>query len=244
MMNAFGTLTSLLLTLSVVGGGQSSLASYGVDHPADAKLIRPSMLVWATGLVETITPAVLNGRKTWRVTHYPQDPADTRTNDYDLYDLDRNTLAPVRSVRNTDEYRLELLFSKGKVILDRTAYKNKTTEEIPLTTAVQAEGPGLDVFVAGLPLTLGYKLRYAIVDRWGGHGTTRVKPMTLSVSSRTTEVSVLGKRDVYKVAIWPDDNSFQIDEKVLADGPHFPLWVKYTRDGKTYPPSEVVAIID
>lgn len=243
-MNIFRALTHALLTLTVVGGGQSSLAAGGVDHPADAKLIRPSMLVWATGLVETITPAVLNGRKTWRITHYPQDPADTRINDYDLYDLDRDTLAPVRSVRSTDEYRLELLFSNGKVVLHRSTHQDKATEDIPLTTEVQAEGPGLDVFVAGLPLTVGYKLRYAMVDRWGGHGTTRVKPMTLSVSSRTTEISVLGKHDVYKLAIWPDDNSFRIDEKVLADGPHFPLWVKYTREGKTYPPSEVVIIVD
>jgi len=60
----------------------------------------------AAGLVETITPAKLGSRKTWRIVHYPQDPTVTQTNEYDLYDLDQVTLAPLRSVMNTAEYRL------------------------------------------------------------------------------------------------------------------------------------------
>jgi hypothetical protein len=72
--------------------------------------IRPAMIVWgegtAAGLIETITPAVLGSRKTWRIAHYPQDPTLTKSNDYDLYDLDQTTLAPLRSVMNTSEYHL------------------------------------------------------------------------------------------------------------------------------------------
>jgi len=40
-----------------------------------------------------------------------------------------------------------------------------------------------------------------------------------------------------------EDDSFRIREKVLAESPHFPVWVEYTRDGKTYPPSEVIAVV-
>jgi hypothetical protein len=109
--------------------------------------------------------------------------------------------------------------------------------------AVQPEGPGLDVFVAGLPLVIGYKTRYAIVDRWGGHGSTRVKTVTLSVSKRTTENTLFGRHGIYEVLIKPDDGSFQISEKVLVRRPHFPVRVEYTREGKTYPVSEVVAVV-
>jgi hypothetical protein len=131
-------------------------------HPARSNQIRPAMILWAggaAGLVETITPAVLGGRKTWRITHYPQDPTETEINDYDLYDSDQETLAPLRSVRNTEEYRLELSFAEKEVTLRKTKGQNTTTEKIPLATAVESEGPGLDVFVAGLPLAPGYKTR-------------------------------------------------------------------------------------
>jgi hypothetical protein len=102
-----------------------------------------SMILWcggAAGTVETITPALLDDRKTWRITHYSQDPTETRINDYDLYDLDQETLAPIRSARNTEEYRLELVFRRNEVTLRRITSKNTSIERIPLATAVQAEG--------------------------------------------------------------------------------------------------------
>ena len=211
-------------------------------HPPSSKQVRAAMILWAGGLVETITPATLEGRKTWRVTHYPQDPTETNVNDYDLYDLDRETLAPVRSIRNTEEYRLEIVFGEKEVVLRKITGKNTETETIPLHSPVQAEGPGLDVFVAGLPLLPKYKIRYAVIDRWGGHGSGRAKPVTLSVLNRSTGETPLGKRAIYDILIRAEDDSFQIKEKVLAENPHYPVRVEYTRDGKTYPASEVVSM--
>jgi hypothetical protein len=213
---------------------------------ASSKQIRTTMMLWsgsAAGLVETITPASFGSHKTWRVTHYPQDPTETNTNDYDLYDLDRETLAPLRSVRNTAEYRLELTFREREVTVRKTGGKNTVTERIPISTVVEPEGPGLDVFLAGLPLAAGYKTRYAVVDRWGGHGSGRVKAVTLSVSKMSTDNTSLGEREIYELLIKAEDDSFRIREKVLAESPHFPVWVEYTRDGKTYPPSEVIAVV-
>lgn len=215
-------------------------------HLASSKQIRAAMILWgggAAGLVETITPATLEGRKTWRVTHYPQDPTQTKINDYDLYDLDQETLAPVRSIRNTGEYRLELSFEEKEVVLRKTTDQNTSIEKIPLNSQVQAEGPGLDVFVAGLPLLPTYKVRYAIIDRWGGHDSGRIKTVTLSVLKRSTEETSLGKLGIYDILIRADDDSFQIREKVLAEGPHYPVRVEYTREGKTYPASEVVSLV-
>jgi hypothetical protein len=213
---------------------------------ASSKQIRPTMILWggsAAGLVETITPAFLGHRKTWRGTHYPQDPTETNVNDYDLYDLDRETLVPLRSVRNTTEYRLELTFEEKEATVRKTSGKNTATERIPLSTVVQPEGPGLDVFVAGLPLVPGYETRYVIVDRWGGHGSGRVKAVTLSVSKISVDNTSLGEREICELLIKAADNSFRIREKVLTESPHFPVWVEYTRDGKTYPASEVIAVV-
>lgn len=223
--------------------GSSAVSS----HPARSNQIRAAMILWsggAAGLIETITPAALGNRKTWRVTHYAHDPTESKTNDYDLYDLDRDTLAPIRSVRNTQDYQLELSFGSQDVMLRKTTIKNTTTEGIPLTTGVQPEGPGLDVFVGGLPLQSEYKLRYSIVDRWSGREASRVKTLTLSVLQKSTEDTSIGRREIYELLIRSEDNSFQIKEKVLAESPHYPVWVEYIRDGKTYPASEVISLVD
>jgi hypothetical protein len=191
------------------------------DNTATDK-IRPAMILWgggiAAGMIETITPATLGNRKTWRITHYPEDPAANKVNDYDMYDLDRTTLAPLRSVMNTGEFHLELIFHEKEVTFHKTSHRENVVERIPLSTGVEPEGPGLELFLASLPLAVGYQKRYAIVDRWGGHGGTRLKMVTLSVPKRTTEYTSLGKRDIYDVLIKTDD-------------------------GKTYPASEVSAIV-
>lgn len=209
--------------------------------------IAPAMLVWGTGIaagqITTITQASFGNRKTWRVTDYAQDPAAEKVSDFDLYDMDQATLAPLRSVMNTEEFRLELIFTPTEVTLHKTMKQGDVNERVPLTNAVEPEGPGLDVFVSSLPLAVGYRKRYAIVDRWCGHGATRLKMVTLSVLQRAIEDTSLGKRDVYDLAINPDDRSFQIKEKVLAESPHLPVRVEYTRDGKTYPASEVIAVV-
>jgi hypothetical protein len=170
---------------------QSARPSQEAAPSASSKEIRPAMILYgagiADGMITTITPASLGSRKTWRITDYSQDPASSKVNDYDLYDLDRETLAPLRSVMNTEEFHLELTFGDKEVIYRKTTQQDTITENIPLSTVVQPEGPGLEVFVAALPLAVGYKTQYAVVDRWGGHGNTRVKTVSLSVSKRAIE---------------------------------------------------------
>jgi hypothetical protein len=233
----------LLFTIAATTDGRTNHPGAAERNHIGSDRVRPAMILWGTGaaagLVETITPATFGSRKTWRIVHYPQDPTVTPTNEYDL---DQVTLAPLRSVMNTPENRLELIFTEKNVLLRRTTAQGESTEQIPLSTKIQAEGPGLDVFVAQLPFAVGYRTRYAIVDRWGGHGASRVKAVALSVGKRATEQTSLGQLDIYELLIQPDDDSFQIREKVLANSPHFPVRVEYTRNGKVYPPSEVIAM--
>ncbi|MGH9828092.1 MAG: hypothetical protein ACREDR_33130 [Blastocatellia bacterium] len=239
---ALGPVLVFLCVAPPTSSGLSNHPSNGLRHLASARLMHTSMILWKGGLVETITRCQLGDRKIWRVTHYPQDPTQSDINDFDLYDLDQQTFAPLRSVMNTADYRLELIFTEKEVTLRKTTAQGGTTEQIPLSTAVQPEGPGLDVFVAMLPLKRGYKVQYSIVDGWGGHRGTRVKAVTLSVLGQITKDTHLGKRSVYNVLIKPDDDSFRIREEVLAESPHLPVSVEFTRDGKTYPMSEVIGV--
>ena len=245
-MGSTGAMKSLPFAVILISA-TAFVAGQNLNHSQDAELnsgrMGPTMILWNTGLVETIAPALLDHRPVWRITHYPLDPTGTTTNEYDLYDLDQKTLAPLRSVMNTEEFHLDLTFTEKTVILHKTAVEGDKTENIPLSSTVQPEGPGLDVFVSSLPLRPGYKIQYFIVDRWSGNGSTRLKRITLSVLDRANENTLLGQRDILDVLIKPEDGSFQIKEKILAQMPHFPVKVEYTREGKTYPPSEVVAII-
>jgi hypothetical protein len=212
--------------------------------------LRPAMLLWNVGLsdpggpsqlVETITPSTWQGRKTWRVTHYSQDPVSSKVNDYDLYDLDRESLDPLRSVSNREDGYLELLFSKSGVAIRSKIAGADWAEHVDLHGAVKAEGPGLTALVATLPLSLGYKLSYEIVDRWSGRDNSRLKKMTMGVTSRGVIETAMGKRDSFEVVIRPEDRSFEIRESVLAEGLHWPVRMTYIR-GSAKVNSEVLAI--
>lgn len=77
--------------------------------------MHPAMILWNTGTVETITPAIFGNHKAWRIAHYAHDPTASKVNDYDLYDVDQTALAPLRSVMNTEDFRLELNFAEKEV---------------------------------------------------------------------------------------------------------------------------------
>ncbi|HLW53765.1 MAG TPA: hypothetical protein VKW06_13080, partial [Candidatus Angelobacter sp.] len=182
---------------------------------------------------------------TWLLAE-SSDESHNRYTSYGLLRLEllgQKQLSLLETVGGRCRHAIKLIFAEKEVLLRRTTAQGESTEQVPLSTHVQAEGPGLDVFVAELPLAVGYRTRYTIVDRWGGHGAARVKAVVLSVGKRATEQTSLGQLDIYELLIQTDDDSFQIKEKVLARSPHFPVRVEYTRNGKVYPPSEVIAMI-
>lgn len=216
----------------------------------DSSQIRPAMLLWsvginspngATGLVETITRATFRGRPTWRVTHYAHDPTASTTNEFDLYDVDAETLSPLRSVMLTPAFEVELTFGEDRVILRRKEEGDNVVEHVPLSAPVMAEGPGAQVFVGSLPLHPEYELRYRAVDRWSGKAATRVKRMTLSVLDRRVVATAIGEQDVFEILVRPDDDSFRIVELVRAQPPHYALRTEYIR-GKDTLVSEVTAL--
>jgi hypothetical protein len=227
------------------------LAEIPADPPAPRPArIRPAMLVWRigtndtagpSGMIEAVTRATFRNRPTWRVTHYADDPAASTTNDFDLYDVDAETLVPLRSVMRNPGLSLELDFTKDEVTLRKKNETGTSIERIPLKTPVMPEGPGLRVFVASLPLKEGYAARFHSVDRWSGKEASRVKPMTLTVTGRRIVDTAMGKRDAFEVLIRPDDGSFRIAQRVRVEPPHYPFWMEYVR-GTTTLVSEVTAM--
>lgn len=228
----------VLLGLGITVRGERASGS-SRQTPGAARL-RPAMLIWNVGtgdpkgpdqLIEVVTRATLGDRKTWRVIHYPQDPTSDETNSYDLYDLDAESLVPLRSVYNSQGSHLELLFGDKEVTVRHTASKGSESEKVPVTGPVGPEGPGETAFVASLPLRPGYHLQYKMVDRWDGRGQGRLKTVDLSVLKRDVERTALGKRSVYIVRVKPTDGSFEITQRVLAAAPHFPVKIEYVRGG-------------
>jgi hypothetical protein len=213
--------------------------------------VKPAMLVWSIGtdrtegptrMVETVTRATFEGRSVWRITHYPHDAAAATSAEFDTYDVDAETLAPIRSTMRNPDFELILSFTPNQVYLRRVSGTTTAVERVRLDTAVAPEGPGLTVFIGGLPLREGYQRRYHIVDRWDGTEEGRVKPMNLTVVERKCVQSAIGRQDAFRILIEPDDKSFQIIEYVRARPPHYPLSVEYIR-GTDKLSSEVTALV-
>ena len=163
--------------------------------PAKSEAIRPATLLWNVGInnpagvsqmLEAITPAIVGGQKSWRVTHYSQDPTTSSVNDFDLYDVDATSLDPIRNVMQTPDFRLEISFARAGASLRRITESAAKEENVPLAVRVMPEGPGERIFVASLPLRDGFELKYHILDRWSGDGPSRLKSMTHFSVSRAT----------------------------------------------------------
>src|SRR5262249_53377534 len=178
-------------------------------------------------------------QRVWRISHYPPDP--NGSDDVDLYDLDPSTLAPLRSYFKNEAGAMELTFAKDHVEVRRRSPPSEVTERVELSGPVMPEGPGLTPFIATLPLRPGFAMNYQVVDRWSGNGNSRLKEMSLRVLKSQRVVTAFGRVDALEILLRPRDESFEIDEFVVADGLHWPLHMLYSR-GSMRLRSEVEAI--
>src|SRR5262249_28409052 len=144
-------------------------------HPAEQGDVRAGVIAWSVGvnqaagpegLVETILPAIDDGRQVWRVVHRDADPtAPDGAASYDLYDVDRESLNPLRSVMQRPEMSLRLTFDAGRVTIETRDEHGDRREEIAVRDP-RPEGPGLTVYLGSLPLRAGYRTRFRVIDRW------------------------------------------------------------------------------
>lgn len=212
--------------------------------------VRPALLLWNVDLngpggpsetLEVITATQVNGRKAWRVTHYPPDPTGSQVNEFDMYEVDAETLHPIRSVMQTPEFRLEIAFGPNAATLRRTTKNGESVEHIPLSAAVMPEGPGNTVFMASMPLKERFTKRYLVLDRWNGSGSSRLKNVQLVVTGRKRITTLAGNKEAFEVNARAEDESFRILVYLRTDPPHYPFRIVYVR-GPRRIVSEIVAM--
>jgi hypothetical protein len=204
---------------------------------AAAPTEHPALLLWRVDVngadgpsetLEAITATQVEGRKAWRVTHYPPDPTRSQVNEFDLYEVDAETFHPIRSVMQTPEFRLEIGFGPTIATLRRTTKNGASVERIPLQVPVMPEGPGNTVFIAGLPLSEKFAMRYVTLDRWDGNGTSCLKKVQLTVTGRKRITTLAGTKETFEVDVRAEDGSFRILAYVRTDPLiiHFGLYTR------------------
>ena len=211
--------------------------------------VRPALLEWnvgvnekdgPSGMVETVLPATYADRDVWRVVHRDPDPtADGAAGSYDMYDLDRATLAPLRSVMSREGFELALTFQADRVKIEKRDGANREVTSVRVRNPMP-EGPGMRVLLAALPLEDGFRTSFEIVDRWDE--ARRVKTIDLTVARADTLATPLGRCQALEVTLAPRDGSFRIRNWVRLTPPHYPLKVEYTR-GETVLVSEVTRMV-
>ncbi|HZS04017.1 MAG TPA: hypothetical protein VFD58_04205 [Blastocatellia bacterium] len=238
MLNFHSCITALSLAVAILGLEACKLHEPRDPSPAG---VQAATLIWRIDLdspdgpgqmLEAITPVFWEGHQTWRVTHYPLDPSTSTVNDFDLYDVDADSLRPVRNVMQTSKFRLEIHFKNDVATLRQVTEDRISDEQIPLATSVMPEGPGERVFVASLPLQTGFVREYYILDRWSGQGTSRLKQVQLSVVGAKQITTATGSKDVFELEIRASDDSFRIVQYVRRQPPYYPFRVEYIRGSK------------
>jgi hypothetical protein len=228
---------------SKIGGflALAALAASGAcsrpSASASADNVRAAVLEWEIGvgdkegpswMVETVLPASHRGKEVWRVIHRDPDPTEKGGNSYDMYDVDRATLSPVRSVLQREGFSLALTFEGDRVAIEKTEGDQRSTSEVQVHNSMP-EGPGIRVLIAGLPLDVGYTKEFPIVDRWARNDATRVKNVKLTVPRRRTIDTRLGRVETLEVELAANDGSSMSTHFVRTEPPRYPFRIEYKR---------------
>jgi hypothetical protein len=223
----------------------------GTANTSGISAVRPATLVWDIGIdapqgpspmVETILPARYRNTDVWRIVHRDLDPTgDGAVNSYDMYDVDRSTGAPLRSVMERDGFRLAVTFAADHVAIERQDGADHLHSEAHAARP-WPEGPGQQVTLASLPLRAGYTTTLSVVDRWAKDEANRVVQVDVSVTGPQQIRTRLGLCDVFEVVFASRNGAFRIRQWARATPPHYALKTEYAR-GDLHLVSEVTHLL-
>ena len=213
--------------------------------------LRAATLIWKVGvnqkddgsaLVESILPATFQGKRVWRIVHRDLDPTEAGLhNSYDMYDVDRATGEPMRSIMEREGFHLALTFHGDRVTIEKDEGSDHVRTEVEVAHP-RPEGPGEQVLLSSLPLAPGYQTTFPIVDRWAKDEANRVVQIDVAVTGPTQIQTRLGRLEVLEVALTPRNGAFKIREWVRMQEPRFSVKTEYTR-GDLHVDSEIVQIL-
>ena len=251
----FGWFKESTMRTTKMGGFLAAAAvvalSVGCGRDRDAPgEVRSAILEWEIGLddkegpswmVETILPASHRGQPVWRVVHRDPDPTDPDGDAYDMYDVDRKTFAPIRSVMRRKGFSLALTFEGERVEIEKSEGDQRSASEVKVLDPMP-EGPGIRVLIAGLPLRVGYTKEFPVVDRWARDEAHRVTNVKLSVPGIRTIDTRLGRLEAMEVELASTDGSSSSKHFVRTEPPRYPFRIEYKR-GNTNLVSEVTRMV-
>jgi hypothetical protein len=164
--------------------------------------------------VRTIEASSANGRRAWRVIEHSTLPMGTVA---DTLELDKRSLIPLNR-RMGGMGLLRLSYSSTAVTGEIGMPGQTTAIDVKLKAPVFADGSGLEISLAGLPLLPGYETTLRTFDP----EMQRVRKFKLTVSGREKVKCAAGTFDSFVVQLLPldDEESGTSTLHVMKDAPH------------------------
>ena len=206
------------------------------DMPeTDGGLVEPATLHYRTTMSaagqsinlevhRTVEAAELDGRAVWRITeHYDMPPQFGGVTSVDTFDLDRETLKPVRRFARSV---MEMSFDyAGDAVTGAISGAGQNMPvNIVLDAPVMADGAGFELAVASMALEPGFQGVVRFIDPL----QQRVRTMRLTVEEGEEMTTDAGTFATYQVALTPIDGDDTGAQSMLVrrDAPHYVVRVE------------------
>ncbi len=160
-----------------------------------------------------------------RITAEVDTPQGEQT---DVFELDAASLRPIER-RVSGSAEMELRYSRD-AIRGRMQMRGRKVEiDQALEAPVVADGSGLELTLAALPLEAGYQTTLRIFEP----ATQRVRPMKLTVAGQDRVETPAGAFDTWKLTLSPlDDDKGGATMQVRAAPPHYVIRAAYQMSAK------------
>jgi len=165
-------------------------------------------------LERTVERVEVGERPCWRIVDAASAAGEEAT---DVFDLDGETLAPLRrDAQGTGTIRLT--YGAESVTGEIATGKESAEIDVPLDAPIVADGPGLDLTLAALPLRAGF----TIAIRFFEPIECRVRVMQLAVTGEEKVTVPAGTYSTWLVEITSLDgnDSGTATLSVMKDAPH------------------------
>ncbi len=195
-------------TLELPEAGVAAAAAAAPLPASDGGVIEPRTLEYdvtievgaqeiGLAVTRTIEAASLDGQPVWRVIDVLESPMGAMV---DTLEIDRGSLRPLRRAVS-GMATIQLRYSDSEVAGEVGAMGQMTSVQASLAAPVYADGAGLDIVVAGLPLRDGYETTLRTFDA----EMQRTRPMQLSVIGTETVETGSGAHLTFVVEVRPLD---------------------------------------
>jgi hypothetical protein len=222
-MNNKHITVAILLFLFLAGRANAQVPL--TQDKIKTKQLKPAILYWDFGTIETIYPSEDSLGSYWNVIHRSPEP-DANTDGYDFYKMDAKTLRPlVSEMRHPGFIHYRIDFTAQQAALYINDGKDSIRYTIALPNLVSPEGPGSPAFWGSLPLKPGFEIEYQELDRWAGKTIQKGVLVKKKLKVTGEEVLTIDQQKVptYLLDIRSDAGS-NLKVWVMKETPHY--WVK------------------